>query len=266
MRIIDELSAYLLLVRYAFRKKTQYRVDFIVGAISTIVYNAFTLLSIRFIVARFPSLGGWNVWEMWFLYSFFLICHGVYTMFTAHIHQVESMIVQGSMDAYFMRPVGVLTQVLGGEFNENGIINLLIGVVGAAASIIALDIHWRAAQWIFFFAALVSGIVIEFSISWVLSCISFWHPNVRSPLGVFGQLIGITQRYPISIFDKGFAMLLTWAIPVAFINYYPCLYLLNKSIAHSWLRLISPGIAITLLFVGMVIWRKALRNYTGTGS
>jgi ABC-2 type transport system permease protein len=78
----------------------------------------------------------------------------------------------------------------------------------------------------------------------------------------------MVQYYPVDIFGYTFRLIVTGLIPVAFMNYYPALMLLDKLDPHSpwaWLGYMSPVVALTLVIISSIIWHLALRRYSSAG-
>ncbi|MDE7046591.1 MAG: ABC transporter permease, partial [Lachnospiraceae bacterium] len=56
-------------------------------------------------------------------------------------------------------------------------------------------------------------------------------------------------------------------LPVAFINYYPSVVLLNKAEGGtSFWQYLSPVVSLVLLFVGALVWTRGVKRYAGTGN
>ena len=86
---------------------------------------------------------------------------------------------------------------------------------------------------------------------------------------VVNQFHGLVQWYPIEIFGRAFRVIVTGLLPVAFLNYYPALFLLGKldhTAAGWWLAYMSPLVALVLLGIVARVWRLALIQYTSSGS
>ena len=67
----------------------------------------------------------------------------------------------------------------------------------------------------------------------------------------------------------GFRLIVTGLLPVAFMNYYPALFLLDKVNRNStgwWLSYISPLVALMLMGIVAIVWRLGLNRYTSSGS
>ena len=62
---------------------------------------------------------------------------------------------------------------------------------------------------------------------------------------------------------------MTFVIPLAFVNWYPSLYILGRSASSTlpqWLEFASPVAALVMVLVTMTSWRAGVRHYTSTGS
>ena len=62
---------------------------------------------------------------------------------------------------------------------------------------------------------------------------------------------------------------LTFVIPVAFVNWYPCLYLLGRTDPFGMpegFQFASPLAGAVTVAVALLAWRFGVRHYTSTGS
>ena len=58
-------------------------------------------------------------------------------------------------------------------------------------------------------------------------------------------------------------------LPIAFVNWYPCLYLLGRPDPFGfpeWLQFCSPLAAALVVAAALLVWRTGVRRYTSTGS
>ena len=95
------------------QSRMQYRADFITGVISVVVLNVVNLGLIAILVSRFTHLNGWNIWEMVFLYSLWLLGHSIFSFFFWHIRTLEDYLVQGTFDQFLIRPASAFILFLG---------------------------------------------------------------------------------------------------------------------------------------------------------
>ena len=76
-------------------------------------------------------------------------------------------------------------------------------------------------------------------------------------------------QYPMTIFPREVLKGLTFLIPVAFVNWYPCLFLLGRPDPFGlpgWFAFVSPVVAGLTLTVAGLAWTSGVRHYTSTGS
>jgi len=71
------------------------------------------------------------------------------------------------------------------------------------------------------------------------------------------------------IYEAWMRSVFTFVIPMAFINYYPALYLLGKpdpTGMPAWLPFIAPLVALLVFAVAVRVWRVGVQHYQSTGS
>lgn len=266
---MDKLRIYLKLIGISFRSRMQFRTDFIVGLVSVIVMNAFSLATIGVVLSRFQSLAGWTIWEIVFLYSLWLLGHSFFSLLFWHLEDLEFYLIQGTFDMFLIRPISPLLQFLGREVNYVGFADVIVGVVGMVLALTNLNLHISLWQWPYLVIVVLSGTLIEFSITLALACIAFWTGRSASSINTVMQVSFVIQRYPLDMYGAWFRVFVTCILPVAFINYYPAKMLLGKVVpgdAWAWLSYLSPVVALALLGIAATVWRKALRQYSSTGS
>ena len=100
------------------------------------------------------------------------------------------------------------------------------------------------------------------------ACIAFWTGRSDMAINTIMEFNVLVQHYPIDIFGVWFRVIVTGIIPVAFMNYYPALMLLDKLEPDSpmaWLGYFSPLVALILTVIASSVWHLALRRYSSSG-
>jgi ABC-2 type transport system permease protein len=114
-----------------------------------------------------------------------------------------------------------------------------------------------------------SSTVIFFALFTGFSCIQFWTADASEFANAFTYGGNTLTQYPLSIFPREIMVALTFVVPIAFVNWYPCLYLLGRDDPFglpTWLQFCSPVAAVVSLAAALLIWRSGVRHYTSTGS
>ena len=265
---MNPVTLYFRLIRVALQSRLQYRADFLTGIIGVLVLNTINVGLISILVSRFTHLHGWTLWEMVFLYCLWLLGHSLYSFFFWHIRALEDYLVEGTFDQFLIRPVSPFVLFLGREVQYLGVADLIFAVSGLSLAYRNLGLQWTGTQWLFFGLAIIAGTLIETTLSLMFACLSFWTGRARRANNLLMQINVMVQYYPVDIFGYAFRVIVTGIIPVAFMNYYPALMLLDKLDRTSswwWLGYMSPVVALLLVGLTTLVWHFALRRYSSAG-
>ncbi len=266
---MNGFQLYFRLIQISLLARMQYRVNFIVGILGMIVWNVVNLGLIGVLVTRFTSLNNWTLWELVFLYCLWIVGHSLYSLFFSHANQLEDYLIEGTFDQFLLRPASPLIQLLGRELQYIEIADMLIGLIGLSLAYAQLGLHWNGWRWGFFVIAVISGATIELALNLLIGSSAFWTGRSRGTFIIVSPFYNLVHQYPVDIFGKAFRVIVTGIIPVAFMNYYPALLLLNKmdQAGTAWrLSYMSPLVALLLVGIVSGVWRLALRRYSSSGS
>jgi ABC-2 type transport system permease protein len=267
--LMDTLRMYFKLLGISFRSRMQFRADFIVGLVSVIVLNGFSLATIGVILNQFQSLAGWTIWEIVFLYCLWVLGHSLYSLVFWHMADLEYYIIEGTFDMFLVRPIAPFLQFLAREINYTGFADMLVGVVGMGLAMSHVHLAWSTWTPVYLVVVILSGMLIEFSITLGLASIAFWTGRSESSINTIMQVSFVIQRYPLDMYGQWFRIFVTCILPVAFINYYPAKLLLGKTTPADpwyWLSFLPPLVAAILLGGAAQAWKKGIRQYNSTGS
>jgi ABC-2 type transport system permease protein len=165
------------------------------------------------------------------------------------------------------RPVPLLVQICADRFalRRLGPITQAAVVLGWGAGIV----DWTPARALLFVLMLVSSAGIFFALFTGISCLQFWFGDASEVANAFTHGGNTMTQYPLTIFPAEVLKSLTFVFPIAFVNWYPCLYLLGRDDPFGmpgWFAVLPPLVAAALLAGTGLIWRSGVRHYTSTGS
>jgi ABC-2 type transport system permease protein len=81
-----------------------------------------------------------------------------------------------------------------------------------------------------------------------------------------GQMM---TSYPMHIFQDWLRTIFTFIIPMAFVNYYPVLWLLDKPDPlglPNQLAFLSPMVCVAVFGIGVRMWWLGVHHYQSSGS
>ena len=106
------LRAYREYWRINFLTLLEYRANFVMWFVFTIVYHGVALGALYVTMRQFPSMNGWNFREMFFLYALWMAGHELHNTFFFTVVSVPDYVREGRFDRFLVRPLDTLFQVL----------------------------------------------------------------------------------------------------------------------------------------------------------
>ena len=258
---------YRKLMLASVRAQMQYKLNFLTTAATTGLIMVIDFLVLSAILQRFDQVKGWNIYEVGVLYGLASASMSLYRMFAPEIHDFERYIVFGDFDQLLTRPVSPLTLLLTKNIELARIGGIAQGLAILVISLQGIHEAGKSIGWLIAYVpiSLAVGTVILFSVGLATATIGFWTGQIKD-LQTFTLYAPATAaNYPISLYPGWLKLLFYTVIPVAFMNYLPMLYLLDKG--GTWVTLLMPvGMAALVCFLALRFWQYGIRHYHSTGS
>jgi ABC-2 type transport system permease protein len=168
-----------------------------------------------------------------------------------------------------IRPVGTLAQVLADQFTPKRFGKLIPSTATLVWSVHALPVTWTPLKAAVCVGTVVCGTAIYCAL-WVLTgSISFVATDARETANVITYGGELVTEFPFAIYQRPLALMMTFAVPLAFITWQPSLYVLGRPDPFglpAFLRFAPPAVALLLSLAAALVWRAAVRRYRSTGS
>ena len=262
-------EAYVEYWRINVLTMLEYRANFIMWFVFAVFYHGVALGALTVTMLQFPSMNGWSLREMFFLYALWMTAHELHNALFFNVVSVPEYIREGRFDRFLVRPLDTLFQVMTvpAQIFPDGLV-LAIVTLCFATHVAGVDVD--ATFLAFVPLVVIGGALIDLGISLAIATISFWFIRVDTLRWVVMSLEQDFTRYPISIYTRAVRVVLSFVFPFAFMNYFPANYFLNKTDIALGLNpsvgLLTPAIGLAWVAVAYAFWRTGLRHYEGTGS
>lgn len=258
------LDIYRKILLQDLKSKMSYRADFVISNIGMIVSNLVGFVTFYILFQNFPSINGWTMYEMLFLYGFSLVALTPVQCFFDNNWNLRYAVKTGDFIKYCFRPINIFFYYISEVFDVKGLGQLAFGlgtlIYAWSHLAIPVTVATVAQTLLFLFAASLFMIAImNFAAA---TC--FWIQNSGYIMVIMFRFKDFA-KYPASIFNSVFRIVFTFVIPIAFIAYYPSLVVLrpNSVPLLSWL---SPVIGLIFFYLSYRFWLLGARKYDGTGS
>lgn len=257
---------YFVYLQRAIKSRLEYKKDAIVGIISFLINNICSLLALVFIVRSIPSLEGWSMYELGFLYGFSMIPRALDHLLTDSLWYIGFWYVRvGEIDRFLIRPVNALFQVIAETFQPEAIGEAILGVVLLVACGIHVDFMISIPVIIMLIATVIFGTVIFTALKLITCSVAFW--TKRS-----GHLMSMTYnmsdfaKYPIGIYHPIVKFILAFIVPFGMIISVPVEILIHGTYNPWFVTGSLAMLAVVLFSIGCRVWNAGLRNYESAGN
>jgi ABC-2 type transport system permease protein len=265
MALLNYPSLYWLFLKNRIKILMEYRMNFLIGATSTIMMQGAGLLTVWVIMSQIPDLNGWTLPQVLLIYGMITLSKSINHMFADNLWTLgRDYVRSGQFDRFMVRPVDPLFHLLADRFCHDGIGNFLVGaaLVGIAAG--QLGLAWTPGTLLYLVIMVLSGGIIFIALN-LMTCVSaFWIMDSVPVTRVVFEMHEFA-KYPLSIYPRAIGLLLTWAIPFGFASYFPAARLMGIE-SPSWQAYGAPVVAGVLLAIALQVWRFGLRHYGSTGT
>jgi ABC-2 type transport system permease protein len=260
---------YLRLIDARIRAQLQYRLSFAINLVGAALVSLLDFLAILIIFEQVEALGEWSVAEVALLYAIASISFGITDLVIGHLDLLPKMIREGEFDLILIRPLGSLFQVVAADFSLRRLGKAFQGAAVLAIALAQLDVAWSAGRVAVLAVALAAGVVIYAGVWIAFSTITFWLIDSQEVANAFSYGGNFVAQYPVTIFGPWLRRLIVFVVPIAFVSYFPALYVLDKQDELGFpqaLQFVSPLVAVGTLVAARIVWGTAVRHYRSVGA
>ena len=261
-------AIYRRLIGARIRAQLEYRVSAGLQVIGTALLTALDFVAIAVIFANVPELGEWDVAEVALLYALATISFAFADLAIGHLDLFPQMIREGTFDQILVRPLPSLFQIVAADFAVRRVGKVLQGIAVLVFALVVLDIDWTIGRVLAIPLAIAAGAVIYSAVWIALATVAFWIVDAIEVVNAFTYGGSFLAQYPLGIFARWLQGLVVFVVPLAFVAYFPALYILGKDDTLGLpeaLQYASPAVAVVTALVAGVVWRNAVGHYRSAG-
>lgn len=268
-RPLSAVKAYMLLAGAWARSARQYRASLALNTMAQMLTSCLDLVALLVIYSQIQTLAGFTKPETLYLYGTTRLSFALSDVIASSTELLSDTVRLGTFDVILIRPVSTLAQVMANEFTPKRFAKTVPSAATLMWAAVAIHIHWTLLKAAVCVGTVVCGTVIYIAL-WVLAnLIAFISPDARETANSMTYGSELVTEYPFGIFGKPAALLLTFALPLAFVTWQPSLYVLGRTDPlglPGFLRFAAPVVAAVLALLTVAAWRAAVRRYRSTGS
>jgi ABC-2 type transport system permease protein len=265
MNLKRYLVIYAALWKNSVAREMSFKGNFILWIIVELLWFGLQLVFVMVLFGQTNSVGTWTQWQMVLLVGASNFIQQVYqAFFLVNCTNLSELVRTGKMDFLLALPINTRFIVSLRQVDLGAFINALFAVCVMAFAAGKLGLHPTVAQISGFSALCVVGILIHYSLMFMLAAISFWTVRAQGIVWGYYNLFNIA-RMPDEAFRGAFKAVFTFALPVLLVSNVPARVLADKLTSPaSWLLLL--GLGIIWAGISEWFWRLSVRRYTSAST
>ncbi|GFP77404.1 ABC transporter permease [Clostridium fungisolvens] len=244
----------------------QYKTSFFLTTIGQGMTTFFSFLSMYFLFDRFGNIEGYTFKEVLLCFSTIFMSYSLAECFARGFDSFSSIISNGEFDRIMVRPRSEILQVLGSRIEFTRVGRLIQAICVFSYAIISGGVYWDTHKIITITFMILGGVCIFSGLFMIYAAICFFTLEGLELMNIFTDGGRELAQYPLNIYNKWVVRFFTFIVPLAFINYYPFLYIIGKSKGNEFLYMISPLAAVLFWIPSNILWKFGVKHYKSTGS
>lgn len=265
MKLKRYLSLYAALWKNSVTREMSFKGNFILWIVVELLWFALQLCFVSVLYSQTKAIGTWTQWQMVLLVGASNFIQQIYqAFFLTNCTNLSELVRTGKLDFMLLLPVNTRFLVSLRVVDLGGFVNALFAVCVMVFAAFKLHLHPTAGQCAGFAALAFAGILIHYSLMFMLATICFWTVKAQGIVWGYYNLFNIA-RLPDEAFRGLFKVVFTFVLPMLLVSNVPTRVLADK-VADPKLWLLLLGIGVIWAALSEWFWRFSLRHYTSASS
>ena len=258
------MKLYLNLIALNLKSQMQYKVSLFLSTIGQFITAFTTFFGLYFIFSRINGVDDFTYQQVLLCFAVVMMSFSIGEMFGGGLAVFPRMLGNGEFDRALVRPRSIILQVLMPNMDFTRLGLLMQAVMVLCYAIPMSGITWTFEKIVTLCLMMLCGSALFFALFLINAACSFFTVEGLDILNIFTYGARQFGRYPFSVYGNGVLKLLTFVIPLALIQYYPLLYLLDRE--GSKLFMFLPLVSLLFLIPSYGFFRFGLSKFKSTGS
>jgi ABC-2 type transport system permease protein len=265
MHLKRHLVLYAALWKNSVTREMSFKGNFLLWILVELLWFGLQLSFVSVVFSQTESVGTWSKWQMVLLVGASNLIQQLYqAFFLTNCTNLSELVRTGRMDFLLLLPVNTRFLVSLRVVDLGAFVNALFGLCVMIFAAAKLNLHPTIGQLAGFSALCIVGVLIHYSLMFILASICFWTVRAQGIVWGYYNLFNIA-RMPDEAFKGAFKAVFTFGLPVLLVSNVPVRVLADKiSSPAMWLLLIGIGLAWAV--ISELFWRVSVRHYTSASS
>jgi ABC-2 type transport system permease protein len=259
------LTIYHALWRNSVAREMSFKSNFLLWIVVELLWFGLQLSFIGVIYLHTDHIGTWTKWQVIMLVGASQFIQQIFqAFFLTNCIQLSELIRTGRLDFMLLLPVNTRFLISLRQVDLGGFLNALTGLAVMAYAAAQMHLIPSFGQIAGFFLLCAVGIMIHYSLMFLLASVAFWTVRAQGIIWGYYNLFNIA-RMPDGAFQGFFKAFFRYAIPMLLVANVPVKILIKPLESPRdmlWLVVMS-GVCFVL---SELFWRFSIKHYTSASA
>ncbi len=259
------LGIYQALWRNSVAREMSFKSNFLLWLVVESLWFGLQLSFISVIYLHTETIGDWTKWQVMMLVGASQFIQQMFqAFFLTNCIQLSELVRTGRLDFMLLLPVNSRFLISLRQVDLGGFVNAAsaLGVMAYAAR--QLHLVPSAGQMIGFLFLCAAGIVVHYSLMFLLASVAFWTVRAQNIVWGYYNLFNIA-RLPDAAFHGFFKAFFRFAIPMLLVANVP-VKLLTARLDSTWEMVLLAAMSALCFLLSEIFWRFSLKHYTSASA
>lgn len=262
------LHAYATVVRSRVRSQLSYTSSFVINLVNAFGIGLLEFSEIYVLLANAPTLGGLSFLQAALVFALANLGFSLADLVCGQIDQVPTYLREGTLEAFLVRPLPLLAQLVTADFQLRRVGRAAFAVLLLGVVLVRLRLPVSVAGGYLLVITPLAGMAIYSALFVLAGGVQFFLIDGPEFTNAFvygsayaGQVPGSTLLLPVRV-------MFSFVVPATLASYLPSLLILHlpgPPWLPSGLGWWAPLFAVWIWLLALLAWRTGLRRYSGAG-
>ena len=258
-------AIYAALWRNSVVREMGFKSNFLLWIVVELLWFALQLCFIGVVYLHTDHIATWSKWQVVLLVGASHFIQQLFqALFLSNLVQFSELVRTGRLDFMLLLPMNPRFLVSLRVVDLGGFVNGTSALVVMGYAAHQLHLSPSAGQILGFLLLCVAGILIHYSLIFILTSVAFWTVRAQGIIWGYYSLFNIA-RLPDAAFRGFFKAFFTFAIPMLLVANVPAKLILSKLNSPGSMLLLG-GMGVVCFVLSEIFWRFSLRHYTSASA
>lgn len=261
-------TPYRVVLASRVRAQRAYRAGFALDLASSLLVGLVELAEVWIVFHNVRVLGGLDFHAVLLVFGLSNIAFSIGDLLVGHLDTLPTYIRAGTVDAFYLRPLPLLAQLMTSEISLRRLTRIAVATVCLGVGLTVNDVTWGWPTVAMLVMAVVFGAAIFSGLFVCAAALQFFLVNGSELTNSFTYGGAYAASQPASVFPGPLKLVFGYLVPVAFTAYLPTLAILGlpgPAGLPTWLAWLLPLAAAWVWGAAAVLWRQGTKHYQGGG-